>query len=192
MGFLRDAGVLLVYLVFGSLMLILLLRLALPLTRARFKNPICQFIYKVTNPVVGPLAQIIPPRRQLSFATLTLLVLVGLVELCLLVLLSGVLPLTASLIVQGTLAGLLYFVLGIAFWSIVLRAIMSFFSPDYANPAVEVVYSLTDPLLQPFRKLPPRSAPFDLSPLYAGVVIRLCMIAVVHLFGPLGTVVLPL
>ena len=191
MGFFSDAGALLVYLVFSSLLLILLLRLTLPLTRARFRNPICQFVYKVTNPVVGPLAQIIPPRRQFSFATLVLLALVAVVELCLLMALRG-LPLDPSTIALGTAGGLLYFVLGIAFWSIVLRAIMSFFSPDYANPAVEVLHSLTDPLLQPFRKLPPRSAPFDLSPLYAGVVIRLCMLAVFHLFGPLGTVFLPL
>ncbi|MBN8740865.1 MAG: hypothetical protein BGP24_13970 [Lysobacterales bacterium 69-70] len=191
MGFFSDAGALLVYLVFSSLLLILLLRLTLPLTRARFRNPICQFVYKVTNPVVGPLAQIIPPRRQFSFATLVLLALVALVELCLLMVLRG-LPPDPSTVALGTAGGLLYFALGIAFWSIVLRAIMSFLSPDYANPAVEVIYSLTDPLLQPFSKLPPRSAPFDLSPLYAGVVIRLCMLAVFHLFGPIGTVFLPL
>ena len=37
-----------------------------------------------------------------------------------------------------------------------------------------------------------RSAAFDLSPLYAGVVLRLGMLAVFHLFGPIGTVILPL
>jgi YggT family protein len=191
MGFLRDAGTLLVYLVFGLLMLILLLRLALPLTRVRFNNPICQFVYKFTNPLVGPLAQIIPPRKQFSFATLVLLFIVALLELCLLMLLSG-LPLLPAALALGALGGLLYYALGVAFWSILLRAIMSFFSPDRRNPAVEVLHSLTDPLLQPFRRLPPRGAALDLSPLYAAVTIRLCMLAIVHLFGPLGTVFLPL
>lgn len=191
MGFLSDAGTLFVYLVFSTALLILLLRLTLPLTRVRFNNPICQFVYKFTNPAVGPLARIIPPRRQFSSATLVLLLVVALVELCLLMALRGV-PLVASVIALGTIAGLLYFVLGVAFWAIVLRAIMSFFSPDHRNPAVELLYSLTDPLLRPFRKLPPRSAPFDLSPLYAGVVLRLGMLAVFHLFGPVGTVFLPL
>lgn len=191
MGFLADAGSLLVYLVFSTLLMILLLRLTLPLTRVRFNNPICQFIYKFTNPAVGPLAQIIPPRRQFSFAALVLLILVALVELSLLMLLRG-LPLKPELLATGTFAGLLYFVLGVAFWTIVIRAVMSFFSPRAGNPAVEVLYNLTDPLLQPFRGLPPRGAAFDLSPLYAGVVIRLAMLAVFHLFGPLGTVFLPL
>lgn len=191
MGFLADAGTLLIYLVFSTLLLILLLRLVLPLTRVRFNNPICQFIYKFTNPVVGPLAQILPPRRQFSFATLVLLVLVALIEMFLLLAVNG-LTWTPAILALGTFGGLLYFVLGIAFWIVVVRAVMSFFSPDYGNPAVEALYNLTDPLLQAFRKLPPRSAAFDLSPLYACFVIRLAMLAVKHLFGPVGTIILPL
>jgi YggT family protein len=191
MGFFSDAGQLLVRLVFGIALFILLLRLTLPLTRVRFNNTICQFIYKFTNPVVGPLAQIIPPRKQFSFATAVLLVLVAAIEVVLLLLLAA-LPLAPQLLLPGVFGGLLYYVLGTAFWAIVLRAIMSFFSPDPRNPAIEVLFSLTDPLLRPFRKLPPRSAAFDLSPLYAGVVLRLGMLAVFHLFGPIGTVILPL
>lgn len=191
MGFFRDAGVLLVTLIFGSLLLILLLRLTLPLTRVRFNNPICQFVYKFTNPAVGPLAQLIPPRRQFSFATLVLLMLVALVEVSLLMLLLGV-PLKPGRLALSTVAGLLHFVLGVAFWSIIIRAVMSFFSPRAGNPSVEVLYNLTDPLLHPFRNWPPRGAAFDLSPLYASVIIRLAMLAVAHLFGPLGAVLLPL
>jgi YggT family protein len=191
MGFFSDAGQLLVRLVFGILLFILLLRLTLPLTRVRFNNAICQFIYKATNPVVGPLAQILPPRRQFSFATAVLLIVVAAIEIVLLLLLAN-LPLLPQLLLPGIFGGLLYYVLGTAFWAIVIRAVMSFFSPDPRNPAVEVLYSLTDPLLQPFRKLPPRGAAIDLSPLYAGVVLRLCMLAVMHLFGPIGTVMLPL
>jgi YggT family protein len=191
MGFFSDAGQLLVRLVFGIALFILLLRLTLPLTRVRFNNAICQFIYKFTNPVVGPLAQLIPPRKQFSFATAALLVLVAAIEVVLLLLLAG-LPLAAQFLLPGIFGGLLYYVLGTAFWAVVLRAIMSFFSPDPRNPAIEVLMSLTDPLLRPFRKLPPRSATLDLSPLYAGVVLRLGMLAVFHLFGPIGTVMLPL
>lgn len=191
MGFFSDAGQLLVRVVFGIALFILLLRLALPLTRIRFNNPLCQFIYKSTNPVVGPLAQIIPPRKQFSFAAAVLLVLVAAIEVVLLLLLAG-LPLAPSLLLPGIFGGLLYYVLGTAFWAVVLRAIMSLVSPDPRNPAIEVLLSLTDPLLRPFRGLPPRSAALDLSPLYAAVALRLGMLAVFHLLGPIGTVMLPL
>jgi YggT family protein len=54
-----------------------------------------------------------------------------------------------------------------------VRAVMSFFSPDYGNPAVELLNDLTEPVLRLFRKLPPRMSGLDLSPLWACVAIRI-------------------
>lgn len=188
-SFISSAGLLLVSALFGALLLILLLRLALPLTRVRFNNPICQFVYKSTNPVVGPLAQLLPPIKQFSLATAALMLLTVLIELVLIMLLLRM-PLHAGVLALFTLTGLVYYIIGVAFWTILISAVMSFFSPNPRNPAVEVIASLSEPLLRPFRKLPPHSAPLDLSPLYATLALRLLMLAMFHAFGSAGTLFL--
>jgi YggT family protein len=191
MGFFRDAGAMLVQIFFSMVMLVFALRLLLPLTRVRFNNSICQFIYKATNPVIGPLSQLVRPIRQVSTATLFVLWLLAVVQTALLFLLVGY-PLRAGdLLLTGT-ASTLYFLLGIAFWGILFSAIASFFSPDQRNPAVEVLFGLTEPLLRPFRKWPPKFEHFDLSPLYASIALRLVMLALVHLLGALRMFLPPL
>lgn len=191
MGFFRDAGAMLVQIFFSLVMLLFAMRLLLPLTRVRFNNPLCQFVYKATNPVIGPLSQLLPAVRQLSLASLFVLWLLALLQTALLFLLSGYPMNVVQLLFVGTVATV-YFLFGIAFWGILFSAIASFFSPDRRNPAVEVLFGLTEPLLRPFRKWPPRFEGFDLSPLYASIALRLLMLALMHLVGALRVFLPPL
>lgn len=189
MGFFSDAGMLLISAVFSALLLILLLRLTLPLTRVRFNNPICQFIYKFTNPVVGPLAQLIPPYKQFSLATAVLMLLTAMIQLVLSMLLLRM-ALDPLAIALFSVTGLIYYIINTAFWIILVSAVMSFFSPNPRNPAVEVITSLSAPLLRPFRSWPPRNAALDLSPLYATLALLLLKLAIWHAVGPAGTLFL--
>lgn len=191
MGFFRDAGALLVQVFFSIVMLVFALRLLLPLTRVRFNNPLCQFIYKTTNPVIGPLSQVAPAVRQVSLAALLVLWLLAILQTLLLFLLVGYRGSLPELLLMGTFATI-YFLLGIAFWSILFAAVASFFAPDRRNPAVEVLFGLTDPLLRPFRNWPPKFEHFSLSALYATIALRLAMLALVHLSGALHVFLPPL
>lgn len=58
-------------------------------------------------------------------------------------------------------------------WLIVARALMSWVNPDIRNPIVQLVYTLTEPILAPFRKLIPSVGVFDFSALAAIVVLSL-------------------
>ena len=62
---------------------------------------------------------------------------------------------------------------------IIIRIIISWVSSGGYNPAVAMVYSLTEPLLRPFRRLIPPIGGFDLSPIFAliglGALVRLFM-----------------
>lgn len=191
MGFFRDAGMMLVQIFFSIVMLLFALRLLLPLTRVRFNNPLCQFIYKTTNPVIGPLTQLVPAVRRISLAALLVLWLLALLQVFLLFLLSGYPVNLPELLLISTFATI-YFLLGIAFWGILFTAIASFFSPDRRNPAVEVLFGLTEPLLRPFRNWPPKFEHFDLSVLYASIALRLVMLALLHLSGALRVFLPPL
>ena len=48
---------------------VVLMRLLLQLVRADFRNPICQAIVRLTNPLVIPLRRLLPPIRKLDTAT---------------------------------------------------------------------------------------------------------------------------
>ena len=58
-----DAGHLVLDFVFALLLLLLLLRVLLQLVRANFYNPVCQGVYKATNPVLMPLQRMLPVWR---------------------------------------------------------------------------------------------------------------------------------
>ena len=66
----------------------------------------------------------------------------------------------------NSLATLIEFVLGAYMWMVVIRAIMSWFSPDPYNPIVLFLHDITDPLLFRIRRLIPLSAGgIDFSPI---------------------------
>ncbi len=69
-----------------------------------------------------------------------------------------------------TLAQLLDIVLTALWWLILIRALISWVSPDPFNPIVQFLYRTTDPLLNPIRRFMPASG-IDFSPLVAFLVI---------------------
>jgi YggT family protein len=48
-------------------------------------------------------------------------------------------------------------------WAIIIRALLSWFSPDPRNILVQLVYYVTEPILAPLRRVIPPVGMFDLS-----------------------------
>lgn len=178
MNYLSDAGTLLVNTLFGLVLGVLLLRIALQALRANFYNPICQAIYKVTNPVLMPLQRIVPVRRGLHWPGLVLCWLLALAWMWALHALRGDNPGPAALLLFG-FAKLLDFALVIMMLLIVLRALLSLLG-GYDSPALPVLAQLTNPLLKPIQRVIPALAGFDFSPLVAILAITLLRILVVR------------
>jgi YGGT family. len=66
------------------------------------------------------------------------------------------------------LATILDYVLTVANWLIIIRALLSWVNPDPYNTIVQFLYKVTEPLLAPFRRLVPAySIGIDLSPIFA-------------------------
>ncbi|ADR19008.1 YggT family protein [Calditerrivibrio nitroreducens] len=59
------------------------------------------------------------------------------------------------------------------FWLIVIRALISWVSPDPRNPFVQIVYSLTEPILAPFRRIIPPLGFLDLSAFVVLIIIEI-------------------
>ena len=70
--------------------------------------------------------------------------------------------------------------LAITAWLIVLgRVLMSWIDPTFSRPLGQFIYSLTEPILAPIRRVLPQMGMFDLSPLVVllvlSVIIRVAL-----------------
>lgn len=71
------------------------------------------------------------------------------------------------------LANLLNIVFTILYWLILIRALISWVSPDPSNWIVQFLYKTTEPILYPIRKMLPLGLKFgiDISPIIAFLAI---------------------
>jgi len=61
----------------------------------------------------------------------------------------------------------------------VIRALLSWFPVSPQNPLVVLLIQITDPILQPMRRVIPRLGMFDLTPMIAILVLQFISQAVV-------------
>jgi YggT family protein len=70
------------------------------------------------------------------------------------------------------LARILELAINAYIWIIIIRAIISWVSPDPYNPIVRFLYRITEPVLRPIRyRLPTLSMGLDLSPMVVILVL---------------------
>ena len=172
MPYLANAAQILIEFIFSILVGLVVLRVLLQLVRANFHNPICQFLYKVTNPVLMPLLRIIPAWRRVDIAGIVLAWLLLLLKRVLIFAMVTSLPSFAGLAVIA-IADLIGFTLIIVLILVIVRVILSFVSNDSYHPVVPLVFQLTEPILKPVRKRMPALGGLDLSPMIVLLAIFL-------------------
>ena len=185
MPYLANAGQILIEFIFGILVGLVVLRVALQLVRANFHNPICQFLYKTTNPVMMPLRKIIPAWRRLDVAGVILAWLLLLLKRVLVFAMVGVMPSLAGLALIA-FADLISFVLMTMLVLVIVRVILSFVGSDNYHPVVPLVIQLTEPVLKPLRTRMPALGGFDFSPMIVLLAIMLLQALVVAPLLDLG------
>jgi YggT family protein len=184
-GYFANAGAILVEVLFGLAVALFALRVLLQLVRANFHNPICQFFYKATNPILMPLRKVVPPLRRLDTAGTLIAWLIECLKVWLLAALGGVaLNLGATLLLG--FAELIGFLLMLYFWLILVRVILSFVAQNSYHPMVPLIVQLTEPVLGPIRRVLPAAGGFDLSPLVATLAIFLARALIVAPLHDLG------
>lgn len=171
-NYFSDPVVFLVKTLFGLYILAVMLRLLLQLSRADFYNPLSQFLVKITQPVLRPLRRVIPGVAGIDMAAVLLLIVLQMLELVVvdLIVAGGVRPLGPLLVM--TIAQLIELLLNVYLFAIIIQAILSWVQPGY-NPSTAVLYSLTDPVLAPARRVIPSMGGLDLSPLVVILAIQL-------------------
>jgi YggT family protein len=153
---------------------VVLMRLLLQLVRADFRNPICQAIVRLTNPLIIPLRRILPPIRKLDTATVVAVAIIAVILVAVGFAFSAF-PADPLFWAQEVVLTVAYTVLWIYFWSIVVYALLSLVAPGGYSPLQSVLASLCEPVLGPFRRIIPGIAGIDLSPLWACLAIQIIL-----------------
>ena len=185
MGYFANAGQIVIQFVFGALIALIVLRVLLQWVRANFYNPICQFLYKATNPVLMPLRKVIPAWRNLDIAAIALAWLATALKL---VLLYATVGQTLGLVGLAVLAlaDLLDFVLLLYIVLVLVRVVISFIGADSYHPIVPLVMQLTEPVMKPFRRMLPNVGGIDFSPMLVLLAITLARVLIAKPLLDLG------
>jgi len=186
MNAINEILVYLVQTVLSLYLVTMLLRFLLQLVRADFYNPICQFIVKVTIPLVIPLRRVIPGLGGIDVSSLLLALLLQLAAIVALLLINGlsapgILPLLA-----WSVLGVLGLLVNIYFFALLAMIILSWVAAGSRHPAIYLLYQITEPVMAPFRKVLPPMGGLDLSPILVFVLINIIQIALRHLAQAVG------
>ena len=152
-----------------------LLRLLPHWVRADLSNPVCQFLVRITNPVLVPLRRVIPSIGRLDTASVVLMLGLEFIVTWIVVQLGPV-AFTISQILLFSAMKLLGTLLWTWFFLIIAMVILSWVGRGARHPVVPLVYQLTEPLLRPVRRVIPPIAGIDLSPLIVLIAIRFLLV----------------
>ena len=177
MGYLANAGQILINFIFGALVALVVLRVLLQLVRANFYNPVCQFLYKVTNPVMMPLRKVIPAWRRFDLAGILLAWVLSALKLVSMYALVGQSLGAVGLVVMA-FADLIDFVLMLYLGLILVRVLLSFITLERGNPIVPLIFQLIEPVLKPIRRWLPTIAGLDFSPIVAWLIVMLARVLI--------------
>lgn len=155
----------------------LLLRVLLEAVGADYYNPVTQILIKLTEPLVAPLARLIPRMGRVNSAAILLLLIIQTIAVWVVMAISGfpVDPLQAVITAAFRLIQLLlvmYLVL------IIAEVILSWVGGGMRHPIIPLIYQLTRPVLMPIRRAIPTIGGLDLSPLIAIIGIQFLMILI--------------
>ena len=153
----------------------IMLRLLLQWVRADFYNPLCQFLVKVTNPVLVPARRIVPSFGRLDTASVVVMFLLELIQLLIINQLSQA-GFELQFMLLFSLRKLLVTLLMTYFVLIIARVIVSWIGGQSRHPLIPLIYQLTEPVLRPFSKLVPPISGVDLSPLFALIALRFLLL----------------
>jgi len=148
-----------------------MLRVILQLVRANFYNPISQLVWRVTQTVTMPLSRVLPRWGRWDIAATILLVAAAVLNI---VVIDSLLGLQRGWGQIAWFSVLKIASLGLQMYtlSLLVVTILSWVGPGVTNPVASVLWSITEPVLRPVRRVLPPIAGLDLSPIPVMIVFQ--------------------
>jgi YggT family protein len=184
-AYFSNAGVFLINAAFGLYIFAVLLRFLFQLVRADFYNPLCQAIVTVTNPPLRAMRRYIPALGGLDTSSIVLLLALQMINTWLVAAILGASPSLPGLIVVA-LAELLSKTVWTFMGAIIIQVVLSWVAAGSYNPVIAIIYSLTDPLLRPARRMIPPLGGLDLSPMFVIIALNVVLLVGVAPIRDLG------
>ena len=179
MIYLQNAALFLITSLFGFLICLFLVRTMLIAVGAPFNEPVCRFVYALTNRVVTPLRNVVPRWRRVELASVLIAWLLALLQFVLLVLLLGLGTGVAGMLLRALMDVLDWAVL-IQIVAIFAYCLLSFFPSARYDANFRLLAQFVDPLVRPLRRAIPPLGGFDFSCWFASialVLVRMLLIA---------------
>lgn len=182
-----KASTLIIHLVFDAYIVILLMRLMLQKLGASWRNPLSQFIIRLTEKPLKLCRKIAPGVKGFDLSILLFALILQLAEIVLLwALQSGSIPNVVGALVIALSEILSKFVY-IYTYAIIINALSSWFPQMQTHPLTHVVYLIVDPVLMRIRRFIPLIAGIDISPIIAILLFTLINILIVMPLLMFGT-----
>lgn len=173
MNALSSATVFVVQTLVSLYLAIILMRFILQAVRADFYNPLSQFVVRATQPLLKPLRRVIPSIGGLDTSSLLLaIVLQALLMAFVLMLVYGTFGNVLHLLIWAVV-GVTSLLLKIFWFAMIIMVIVSWVAPNSHNPAAELAWQISEPILAPFRRIVPNLGGMDISPIFAFIAIQL-------------------
>lgn len=186
MGTLNSIFLYLVQTAISLYLLIVFLRFLLQAVKADFYNPISQFIVKATNPAVVPMRKIVPGVGGYDMASLLLAFLLQMLAIATLVIIKYQTMPGAQLLLVGGFFGLLGLALNTLYIALIIMVIVSWVAPGSNQPAIYLIYQITEPFIAPIRKVIPPMGGLDFSVLVLLIGMHVIRIALYDSAAALG------
>jgi YggT family protein len=172
MNALTGATIFVIQTLISLYLTIVLLRFVLQLVKANFYNPLSQFTVKATQPLLKPIRRIVPSVLGLDTSSLLLAIIIqALLMAFVLMMTYGTIGDVPHLMIWSLL-GIVSLLLKIFWVAMIIMVIVSWIAPGTHNPAAELAWQISEPVLAPFRRIIPNLGGLDISPIFAFLAIQ--------------------
>lgn len=165
-----------------------MLRFLLQWCGADFYNPISQFLVKATQPPLRLLRRYVPPVGKIDTSSLVLMLALQMLANFSIALLQGA-TLGVGALTVIALIELINLLFNVFIFSIIARAVLSWLNPGRYDAASSILYSLTEPVLNLFRRMIPDMGGIDLSPLAALLFLQVARMIVLPPLNQLAALI---
>jgi len=146
------------------------LRLGMNWVRSDPRNPIVQFVLKVTDPLVLPLRRFIPPIYKIDTATVIIFILLQWAKVAILAPLACQIAPDITAILGLAIFASLRLIASVYTGIVFAYVLLSWIGQGGQNPMLAILSNLlnklAEPLLTPIRRYIPPIAGWDLSPIF--------------------------
>ena len=170
------------------LLLMIVLRGVLHLSRVNFYNPLSQLVVRLTNPMLSLLRPVLPARGRIDWAAVILAIGIQTLILVAIAWVAGdrwALPDPITLLIWG-LIGVLGLLINLYFFTLIAMIVVSWIAPGSRHPAIELIWQVSEPVMAPFRALLPNMGGIDFSPILVFISINVVQIGLRHLALTVG------